>query len=883
MPEENQIQTSQTSTPIVNMTLKNDIRERLWWLRKQREEIKLRKAKEGINNMDNNSIGFYDKSLSVRDPQLSKRYHMASQSSAIAPIIKSYAENNWDDWSDLNDPQEILTEYLKLNPDDATYNRIMDFVQSDWDPEDFWVEMWWIKKDALDKAWDWAKWVWKWFLSFFETGWDAVRNAVNGAIEEIEQWTVFNPSKTDYTASAKENFAQRKYWKDYYSLTPEQKAEADYEVSTKEWYEENKPTAQRAVSKWMEAWLDAFFTIYAPWMKGAFSATWETPYLNYLNQWLGAVTEMGGYLINALPWLYQFRESLQTEEEKKERDQFVGSLWLMKLLKKRWEDWKAGRWNVRDTILREIDPATIVKEFQKRVMEAPEDIKQGVGKLKENLSKSEQPKVSNTTPKSPLQELRDTNASLGKESNALVTRIVKWSSKLKGDSTNKTKWSISRWLSELKEEDTSTYSDTYNALAKKWNEYKKQIDDILSKDTKTYWREDTMLDWREGVSGKSYKIDPVIKALDKMIEEFSERPNKRIKYEFYKEKVMNWEITLKELNDIARDFNTEYSDSMYAGDWIKEKTWLNAGAARELRTQLKAVVRKLWKETWLDELSKLEELDSRYHDNITAQEFIWDMVYGKDTFDATRHVKTEWEVFGDVLWRWTKALGAAKNLDIAWVKNAFSRWIPESASYAELEMELPRNINRLREINKSMSDNSKSISSMEKLDFSKEWEWLSKLRSKNANYMIASAENPMWKKATTKYNTAKTKAFRDFLDENWIKWKAQKWMYDNPEESQIIAIDNPQQRIIIDEWLEKNSPQNENIIIKWGEAYRYDPRTKEAYKVDISDPKKTPIDLPADASNFYSEIDGRRYQLPLYREEVEVEVSPESFLSVYNK
>jgi hypothetical protein len=41
------------------------------------------------------------------------------------------------------------------------------------------------------------------------------------------------------------------------------------------------------------------------------------------------------------------------------------------------------------------------------------------------------------------------------------------------------------------------------------------------------------------VSGKTYKIDPVIKALDKMIEEFSERPNKRIKYEFYKEKVMN--------------------------------------------------------------------------------------------------------------------------------------------------------------------------------------------------------------------------------------------------------------------------------------------------------------------------------------------------------
>ena len=144
--------------------------------------------------------------------------------------------------------------------------------------------------------------------------------------------------------------------------------------------------------------------------------------------------------------------------------------------------------------------------------------------------------------------------------------------------------------------------------------------------------------------------------------------------------------------------------------------------------------------------------------------------------------------------------------------------------------------------------------------------------------MIVSAENPMWKQASLEFNENTTQKFREFLDENNIKWKAQKWMYDNPENSQIIAIDNPKQRSIIDKRLEKNSQQAENIIVKDGYAYRYDPRTNEAYKVDL---KKADIDLPAETDNFYSEIDGRKYQLPLYWE-LEQPITVEEFLSIYN-
>lgn len=173
---------------------------------------------------------------------------------------------------------------------------------------------------------------------------------------------------------------------------------------------------------------------------------------------------------------------------------------------------------------------------------------------------------------------------------------------------------------------------------------------------------------------------------------------------------------------------------------------------------------------------------------------------------------------------------------------------------------------------------SKGADTDARLKFDTEWEWFSKLRSKKADYMIVSAENPMWKQASAEFNAKTTEEFRKFLDDNGIKWKAQKGMYNNPENSQIIAIDNPKQRALIDKRLEKHSKQQENMIVKNWYAYRYDPRTNEAYKVDL---KKADIDLPAETDNFYSEIDGRKYQLPLYWE-LEQPITVEEFLSIYN-
>ena len=190
---ENQIIMSDAFAPFGN-----NIRERLEWLRNFRADAKLRKTQQTQNTLDMDSNNLYEQSLNVNNKELSKRYNMASQSAAVASMIKSHAESLWEDWSDLNTPQDILTEFYTINPSDEVYNKVMDFVQSDRDPEEFWIEMGWVepvKESFMDKAkdsivwplarWIWAiggtiAWVWVWT-------WNALKRAYNniGDVKDI--------------------------------------------------------------------------------------------------------------------------------------------------------------------------------------------------------------------------------------------------------------------------------------------------------------------------------------------------------------------------------------------------------------------------------------------------------------------------------------------------------------------------------------------------------------------------------------------------------------------------------------------------------------------------------------------------------------------------
>jgi hypothetical protein len=127
-----------------------------------------------------------------------------------------------------------------------------------------------------------------------------------------------------------------------------------------------------------------------------------------------------------------------------------------------------------------------------------------------------------------------------------------------------------------------------------------------------------------------------------------------------------------------------------------------------------------------------------------------------------------------------------------------------------------------------------------------------------------------------------TNEFRKFLKDNNIEFHPQKGVYGgDPERSNLIEIKTPEQKKMIDGWLEKNSPQNENILIQDGNVIRYNPRNYEAYGVDLGK-FEGELSRPDTTSDYYSEIAGNKYAFPLYDESVERAIDNTTFMSYYN-
>lgn len=156
---------------------------------------------------------------------------------------------------------------------------------------------------------------------------------------------------------------------------------------------------------------------------------------------------------------------------------------------------------------------------------------------------------------------------------------------------------------------------------------------------------------------------------------------------------------------------------------------------------------------------------------------------------------------------------------------------------------------------------------------------LSNFRDKHL--MITTPENPMGKAATPEYNAKITGQFKDFLNKEGISYTPQQGKYGgNLENSYIIEPKSAAEQKVVDNWLQKNSPQNENIMTKDGKVVRYDPRTQEAYGVDLKDVKD--LGLAHNVDDYYSKVAGKKYSFPLYSD-AEKPVAAKDFTKFYNK
>ena len=736
-------------------------------------------------DMDNDTKKLYEWWLKVNDRETKKKYDVASRGNLLAQMVTKVAETNWVEltWN----ATDRVSAYLKGFPDN--YQAFYDFTHWDQDPEEFWVQMWWIKRkksvyDLLTgDEWD-SSLVGRsvnWLLWTVIGSWEWVLNAMKRVYNNM--WDIKEIANDDRPFIDK--FNEILFWEIIWDSI--WGSIWDIVWGMMEWG-----------FKWITKQSERDKLSNKLWefvQKAMDSDTWQDA-VEYWN------------------WL--------SEEDKAYVKKYLGYWeWFLNLL---WLKWGKAA-------------AKPVEQWFKKLGWLVDDVAWGVGS-KMTWAKN------------------------------AVTDTVKWAEKAivwDNKTPEKIAWTILQWKNKsdqivgrkvLTEDLDTKWVETFEQLKNKTWESKKKVMEELNKELdKEQWllkREDLMT-----VSNKETVLwdkpateDFFNDALDALIKRYENRPSKRVVYDAYKEK-LNWEwLTKKEAYDVTREFWREFSSWMYKKDWtLKDTIW--AKDAEDIRMWMKEKIRE--KLSW--DYAKL--LDEKYSRLSRVEELAEDM---QDAVLRAEQKLADKNIIGRIWDLYKKTIKKIK-----WEN-------PDDMSLTQMEENLKSNLEKL---NKVYDEQFKK----ERLDFSKQWEWLMKFRSKNADYMIASAENPMGKAWTAKSNAASHQAFKDFLDKNNIQYREQKWKYWNEENSLIIAIDNPKQRTIIDSFLEKTSPQEENIIVKNWFAYRYDPRTKEAYKVDL---RKNGINVAGDATDFYSEIDGRKYALPLYREWIEVQITPEEFLSVYN-
>lgn len=679
MPEENQTQTSQVYGPV-----KYNINDRLSSLRSFRESAKLRKAQQTQNTMDTDSNTLYEKSLNVNNKELSKKYNMASQSAAAASMIKSYAERNWDDWSDLNTPQDVLTEYFKLNPDDATFNKIMEFTQSDRDPEEFWIEMWWVEPKKEPSKWsvqsilNWDTWTWV----------DTATIPHRFAVDTI-MWL------WEGTANA-----LRRIWNNMGDI--KEVAQSDLPLPEKF----NKILLWEIIAD--DIWGSIWDIIWG-WLEGSFR--WVTT----KQQRQALSDEVSDFVQNVMEsdlWqdTINWWNSLSEEQQKEARDYLTYADWLLNLTFLKW----GGKFV--KPVAKEV--GTVVKE----------GIDTGIDWGKKALQK-----VGTTVEK----KLAEKSAKKwAKEVEKVATELDDVADKIwRGKTTD-----VKNTIEALKEVDTSnvkTFKDLNESFETSKKDVAKKIDEALEKVEGKVTKEDlAKVRTKEGkywpVEYQNRSIADAFDDLRKLYEVTNDREALAELEQMEKYFYENW-FTKKEANDFARTYWNEFKNKAFNKDWSRKVSGVWEGY-ENTREQIKDLVR----EDLPDDTVK--NLDKRYSQLSNTQKLIKKTVEEVNAFN--RDLKKKWLM--SKIWGWLASLISWIDTATTWglgkgfvSKLAKLAWIASNdagkMSIDEVEKQLPKLLKRFKDLNTKLANaegkEAQNILKQAEKDFaksSKNWDWLSK-------------------------------------------------------------------------------------------------------------------------------------------------------------
>lgn len=631
-----------------------------------RVRVKQEAENESLNHLSSGAMELDNNAYASNDEELNKEYKKNSQLAAVSYMVKYAAKQNGADWSNYRNVSEVMSAYFDRFPENA--GKIKEFINSDRDPIDFWIEMWWVETDKEEETLNWLERVWEWLKMPTNMIWQwAVDLAWRWLRKTWESWMADALSIDDY--------AFRKYWKYIADMTEDEIARLQLDLdidAAKNWnyimsdwnasWQRYVPDEDRqrldvaATEIWMWVPLQVLEFWYLP-AYAWFTAWGETPYVNLPIQLLWMWGRWIWELISMIPWVDWWVSSLPEDVQENVKT-IWGLLVLGKMAQKgttyKW--WELRPW-VKKT-LNGISSNEIIWGIMDYVSKYGDNIKNSdLYKKLDNI---------NNNPKEALTELwNDTSDVLKngwgwtKQAASDLWKSVKDFAKssdykklekewARDDAKMDAAWRMS-WASwkesvqqtqiyknelerlwndvlwELTKKKTVTQWDLLDVMDEHSNWYEAWEDWIYSRNTARFkpwqskWMQE-MVDKDTWISARPREVDPIwewIKALQRI---YKNDRNMLQQLDIVKRKWMEKWLTRAEANQLARQIAEwakiykEWMRDMYTAEYMQE--------IEQVRRDLKAWAREPFKESvpWVYKV--LEYLDNAWSDNLNTKAMV---------------------------------------------------------------------------------------------------------------------------------------------------------------------------------------------------------------------------------------------------------------------
>ena len=647
MPEGNQ-----------NMQTSSSLRAETDSFQRMKELLRKRISNDFNTQREKENQILYEKSLTSTDHGTCWQYDRACKVWEMARWIRNYGTSLGYDWSNVED-LDLVQQYSDAVPN--AWAIMYDYItqsQED-DPMPYYIKLWFEQETDEDRANTWFKNM-RWS---FDKAWQWLRTMYNvkkDSESRIKWW--------QYDQWAVQDYAYDVYWRKH-PFSP---------ITDEEWnaVERDLRIDPSLLDKYLsQAW--AIKDTIMWWVVSAMNTTPIWLGINVWTAWVASTTpwewvfwklwewaETVGYYANKFPWLKQYRDVLPTEEDKRERDQFVWqeiialiTRWAIKSYKEikkmandGWTWWWGGFW------------WWLWEKFQEnRKLKNQEKLQDTAWLISKPKTTEELNMATRALQDVDLEGVKD-----------YVDMDVRFNEK-KSELLNAENEEYAKDNRKFKPEDTSEIKIYEIEWDKYIDEWERSVVDEWS--------------WPQNVKYVTAKTNKYVQPMINLLKEFySWNPDKMAKLELVEQKFNTEWLTKAEINQLTRDIATEYDS--YTKRWKPKET---------IEAQDVEWIRKTWKYFARWDNADLIQLDRRLSDNMNTQQMIKDLrdeiVRAKATISKKNLPQKIMSVIGDLL-------------NVSWVKSLLFKLIP-NAVWEEKISPLTRQKNLRNYIKKFESLNKK--------------------------------------------------------------------------------------------------------------------------------------------------------------------------------